>query len=69
MCTKWRYNICICSVILGQLESFRNYQGLSIIFQEQFRYNFKVYERSAKIIFLYMAFLNPKILGFLFMRN
>ena len=69
MCTKWRYNICICSVILGQLESFRNYKGLSIIFQEQFRYNFKVYERSAKIIFLYMAFLNPKILGFLFMRN
>ena len=52
MCTKWRYNICICSVILGQLESFRNYKGLSIIFQEKFRYNFKVYERSAKIIFL-----------------
>ena len=69
MCTKWRYNICICSVILGQLESFRNYKGLSIIFQEQFRYNFKVYERSAKIIVLFMAFSNPKILGFRFMRN
>ena len=69
MCTKWRYNICICSVILGQLESFRNYKALSIIFQEQFRYNFKVYERSAKIIVLFMAFSNPKILGFRFMRN
>ena len=27
-----RYEIYICSVILGQLESFRNYQGFSIIF-------------------------------------
>ena len=26
------YKICICSVILGQLESFRNYKGFSIIF-------------------------------------
>ena len=26
------YEICICSVILGELESFRNYKGFSIIF-------------------------------------
>ena len=26
------YKICICSVVLGQLESFRNYKGLRIIF-------------------------------------
>ena len=32
--SKWRYNICICSVILGELETFRNYKGLSIIFPE-----------------------------------
>ena len=32
MHSKWRYRICICSVILGELESFRNYKGLSIIF-------------------------------------
>ena len=28
--SKRRYKSCICSVILGQLESFRNYKGLSI---------------------------------------
>ena len=27
-----RYKICICSVILGALEYFRNYKGFSIIF-------------------------------------
>ena len=32
MHAKWRYKICICSVILGQLESLRNYKGLHIIF-------------------------------------
>ena len=29
MHSKCRYNICICSVILGELESFQNYTGLS----------------------------------------
>ena len=29
---KRRYKICICSVILGKLESFRNYKGFSCIF-------------------------------------
>ena len=32
MRSKRRYEIYICSVILGQLESFRNYKGFSIIF-------------------------------------
>ena len=32
MHSKWRYKICICSVIPGELESFRNYKGFSIIF-------------------------------------
>ena len=37
MHSKRRYKICICSVIVGELESrelesFRNYKGLSIIF-------------------------------------
>ena len=31
MHSKRRYKICICSVILGELESFRNYKGFSII--------------------------------------
>ena len=32
MHSKRREKICICSVILGELVSFRNYKGLSIIF-------------------------------------
>ena len=32
MHSKRRYKICICSVVLGQLESLRNYQGFGIIF-------------------------------------
>ena len=32
MHSKRRYKICICSVVLGQLESFRNYKGFGIIF-------------------------------------
>ena len=31
MKSEGRYKICIYSVILGELESFRNYKGLSII--------------------------------------
>ena len=34
MHSKRCYKICICSVVLGQLESFRNYKGLRIIFQK-----------------------------------
>ena len=29
--SKWHYQICTCSVILGKLESFRNYKGLTSI--------------------------------------
>ena len=32
MHSKRRYKICICSVILGELESFRNHKGFSIMF-------------------------------------
>ena len=55
-----RYKICICSVILGELESFRNY------FPENFRYNFKYYESENFSVHSLLAFLNPKIVGFLF---
>ena len=34
MHSKRRYKICVCSVILGELESFRNYKGFSIIFPQ-----------------------------------
>ena len=32
MHSKRRYKICICSVILAELEALRNYKGLSVIF-------------------------------------
>ena len=32
MYSKRRYKIRICSVILGQFESFRNYKGFRVIF-------------------------------------
>ena len=42
MLSKRRYKICICSVILAELESFRNYKGS--FFPENFRCNLKFYE-------------------------
>ena len=57
--------ICICWVILGKLESFRNYKGFSIIFRKILdamtyyaSYNFLIPPS--------ITFLNPKSLGFLF---
>ena len=44
MHSKWRYKSCICSVVLGQLESFRNYLGPQYYFPENFRCNFRFYE-------------------------
>ena len=32
MYSEGRYKKCTCSVILGELESFQNYKGFSIIF-------------------------------------
>ena len=32
MHSKRRYKICICSVILGELEASQNYKGFSVIF-------------------------------------
>ena len=39
-----RYKSCICSVVLGQLESFRNHLGPQYYFAENFGYNFRFYE-------------------------
>ena len=47
MHSKRRYKSCICSVVLGQLESFRNYLGHSgpqYYFPENFRCAFRFYE-------------------------
>ena len=45
MHSKRSYKICICSVILGELESIRNYEGFSIfLVPENFRCNLMFYE-------------------------
>ena len=53
----------ICLVILGQLESFRNYEGFSIIFPNILA----AIQSFTKVrIFLCIAFLVPKNFGFPF---
>ena len=69
MHSKRRYKICTCSVILGELEYLQNYEGFSVIFPkildaiERFT-NVRIF-----LIPLSITFLNPKILGFLFLRK
>ena len=66
MHSKRRYKICICSVILGELEAFRNYKGVSVVFPKLLY----AIERFTKVriflISLSITLLNSKILGFLF---
>ena len=63
MHSKRSYKICICSVILGELESFRNYKGFSFILKI-----LDVIQRITKVRILPILhhILNPKILDFLF---
>ena len=63
-----RYKICICSVILGERQSFRNDKGLSIIFRKIFDeiqtyYEIETFSDSSRLA---SSFLHPKILGSLF---
>ena len=66
MHSKRRYQICICSVILGELKSFRNYKGLSIIFPKILDAIWRITKVRHFLISLSTAFLSLKILGFLF---
>ena len=65
MRSKRRYKICVCSVILGELKSFRNYKGFSI--PENFRCNCRFTKVRIFLIPLSITFLNSKILGLLFL--
>ena len=70
MHSKRRYKICIWPVILGELEAFRIYNVFSDIFPKILH---AVEQRFTKVrIFLIplsITFLNPKILGFVFLRK
>ena len=73
MHSKRSYKICICSVILRELEAFRNYKGFRVISPKIL----DATERFTKLkiltiplsITLLLIFLNSKILGFLFLRK
>ena len=66
MHSKCRYKISICSVVLGELESFRNYKGLSIIFPKILVEIWRPSKVKHFLIPNAIIFLNPKVLGFLF---
>ena len=69
MHSKRRHKICICSVVLEQLESFRNYKGFGIIFSKILDAILSFTKNRIFLILLSVAFSNPKILGFLFLRK
>ena len=70
MHSKRRYKICICSVILGQPESFPNYKGLSIIFPKILDAIWRDTKVGHFQIPLSIPFLNSQISCFLFsMKN
>ena len=67
---KPRYNICICSVILGELEAFRHYKGLICVILPKILDAIKRFTKvRIFLIPLSITFLNPKILGLLFLRK
>ena len=53
MHSKRRYKSCICSVVLGQLESFRSTLGPQYYFPENFRCNFRVLRKWEFFWFLF----------------
>ena len=63
--SKRRCKICICSVILGELESIRNYKGLRIIFPQILDEIWRITKVRHSLIPLSTTLLNPKIVGFL----
>ena len=70
MHSKHRYKICICLVILGQLESFRNHKlGYSIIFPKILDAVERFRKERIFLIPFWIALLNVKILGFLFVQK
>ena len=69
MHSKRRYKIRICSLVLGQLESFRNYKSFSIILPKILDAILSFTKVRIFQIPLSIAFLNPKILGFFSLRK
>ena len=69
MHSKQRYKICIWSGILGEIESFRNIAGaINIIFPKILGAIQRITKVRTFLIRLFSAFLDPKILGFLYRK-
>ena len=67
---KPRYKIRICSVILGELEAFRHYKGLICVILREILDAIKRFTKvRIFLIPLSITFLNPKMLGLLFLRK
>ena len=65
--SKRRYQICICSIALGELASFQNYKCFyKYCFPGYFRCNLKYYESENCYDSSPHHILNPKLSGFLF---
>ena len=67
--SKWRYKTGFCSVILGDFASFRNYKGFRIIFLKILDAIYPFTNVKIFLIPLSITFLNPKVLGFVFLRK
>ena len=61
MHSKQRYKICICSVILGEVKSFRDYKGFSINFPKVLDAIWPITRVTHFPIPLAIIFLNPKV--------
>ena len=64
-----RYKICSCLVSLGDFESFRNYNGFSIIFTKILDAIFCFTNVRIFLTPISITFLNPKILSFPLLRK
>ena len=69
MHSKRRYKISIFSVILGELEAFRNYKGFSVVFPKILEATERLTKVRIFLIPLFITVFNSKILGFLFLRK
>ena len=67
---KRHHKICICSFILGQLQSFRNYKGFSIFSKKKSLDAIQcIIKVTIFLIPLSITFFNPKIFGFLLLAK
>ena len=68
MHSERHYKLCNCSVILGEIESFRNYKGVRVVFPKIVGEIWRI-TKLRRFLILNAKFLNPKILGSFFQQK